>query len=106
MLGETDTLCVDAGPKTFTFDHTVGPEGSQEMIFQMAGKPITKSCLQVGDPLTQVQHDCGAKRMADIGMIQGYNGTIFCYGQVRVSMVYIIRIDSVPHLCDHVVSCQ
>lgn len=37
----------------------MGPEGSQEMLFQLAGKPATRACMQ------------------------GYNGTVFCYGQVR-----------------------
>lgn len=47
------------GPKLFTFDHSVGPDGGQETLFQLAGKPATRACMQ------------------------GYNGTVFCYGQVR-----------------------
>lgn len=37
----------------------MGPEGGQETLFQLAGKPATRACMQ------------------------GYNGTVFCYGQAR-----------------------
>lgn len=49
-------------PKLFTFDHSVGPDCSQETLFQMAGKPATRAIMQ------------------------GYNGTVFCYGQVGPSV--------------------
>ena len=53
-------IYTQTGPKLFTFDHSVGPEGSQESLFEIAGKPATRA------------------------IIQGYNGTVFCYGQVGV----------------------
>jgi hypothetical protein len=45
-------LHVSVGPKLFTFDHAVGAVGSQEEMFQLAGRPVTRSCLQVGGSLT------------------------------------------------------
>lgn len=54
---KTVTLKQASGPKVFTFDHSVAADASQESVFHLAGKPATRAC------------------------IQGYNGTVFCYGQ-------------------------
>jgi hypothetical protein len=44
-----------AGPKVFTFDHSLGPESSQEELFHLAGKPATRSCLQVKERPARVR---------------------------------------------------
>lgn len=46
----------------FTFDYVVGEDSSQETIFANVGQPLTDACLQ------------------------GFNGTILAYGQVRVRL--------------------
>ena len=48
-------------PTCFTFDHALAETGGQEEVFALVGKPITDRCLE------------------------GYNGTILAYGQVRTS---------------------
>jgi kinesin family protein 15 len=51
-------VIVDCKPesKNFTFDYVAGEETQQDEIFQQVGVPITEACLQ------------------------GFNGTILCYG--------------------------
>jgi kinesin family protein 15 len=48
-------------PLRFTFDHALPEDGTQEEVFALVGKPITDRCLE------------------------GYNGTILTYGQVRAA---------------------
>ncbi|CAI5497712.1 unnamed protein product [Closterium sp. Naga37s-1] len=63
--GQTEKWCVvEKGPqsldlegKPFTFDHVAGEKASQEDLFQLAGRPIVKNCLE------------------------GFNSTMFAYGQ-------------------------
>ena len=45
---ENDSNVVLEGnsPRTFTFDHAVGPDGSQEEVFLKVGKPISEACLE------------------------------------------------------------
>ena len=43
--------------KSFTFDYVADEVTTQEQIFERVGLPVTRSCLE------------------------GYNGTILCYGQ-------------------------
>ena len=52
-------LSISHGSKTdlFTFDHVGGPETAQDEVFFAVGKSISDNCLE------------------------GYNGTIFAYGQ-------------------------
>ena len=47
----------NAAPLEFTFDHVFSPESTQEDVFNIAAKPIIEDVLQ------------------------GFNGTIFAYGQ-------------------------
>jgi kinesin family protein 15 len=56
-LSNTVTVQVKPAEKSFTFDFVADDRTSQEEIFQMVGLPVTQKCLQ------------------------GYNGTILCYGQ-------------------------
>ncbi|XP_056009196.1 kinesin-like protein KIF15 [Ostrea edulis] len=51
-------------PKTFTFDHVVDHQDTQESVFTIMGKKIIESC------------------------IAGYNGTIFAYGQTGSGKTY------------------
>ncbi|CAM9124990.1 unnamed protein product, partial [Hapterophycus canaliculatus] len=53
----TVTLNSKPQEKNFTFDYAAGEESTQEELFEEVGKPVTEACLE------------------------GYNGTIFCYGQ-------------------------
>jgi kinesin family protein 15 len=53
----TVTLAVKPTEKSFGFDYVAEGHTSQEEIFQAVGLPVTQKCLQ------------------------GYNGTILCYGQ-------------------------
>jgi len=55
----SNSVIVNSKPesKVFSFDFVGGEDTSQEEIFQVVGVPITEAC------------------------IQGYNGTILCYGQ-------------------------
>jgi hypothetical protein len=52
--------------KTYTFDHVAGQSTTQDNMFDSCGKPIVESCLD------------------------GYNGTIFCYGQTGAGKTYCI----------------
>lgn len=58
--------------KSFTFDHSLGEEATQEELFEIVGAPITNRCLE------------------------GYNGTILCYGQTGSGKTYTLFGDSIP----------
>ena len=60
-------------PKTFSFDYVADEITSQEKMFQVVGVPVTHTCLQ------------------------GYNGTIICYGQT-VSDNHLLFIYTRIHL--------
>ena len=53
--------------KSFTFDHTYGWESSQELIFNQTALPILESVME------------------------GYNGTIFAYGQTGTGKTYTME---------------
>ena len=73
-VGEGDTACVKmdgngstldvasdgmgASAQSFTFDRVFGFDSSQEEVYDMVGKPVVE------------------------GLFEGYNGTVFAYGQV------------------------
>ena len=64
----SNAVIVNSKPdtKVFSFDFVGGEETSQEEIFQVVGLPITEAC------------------------IQGYNGTILCYGQTGTGKTHTL----------------
>lgn len=50
-------------PKSFFFDAVFGDQSAQERVYEVCGAPLVESVLQ------------------------GYNGTIFAYGQVQNSCI-------------------
>lgn len=60
-------------PKTFTYDCTYGPDSIQEQVYTDTGYPIVESC------------------------IQGYNGTIFAYGQTGTGKTFTMEGEDNPH---------
>ncbi|CAM9349556.1 unnamed protein product, partial [Phaeothamnion confervicola] len=64
--GRTVVLAGRPQNKLFTFDHSLGENATQEELFESVGKPVTIACLQ------------------------GYNGTIFCYGQTGAGKTYTL----------------
>ena len=60
-------------PKTFTYDCTYGPDSIQEQVYTDTGYPIVESC------------------------IQGYNGTIFAYGQTGTGKTFTMEGEETPH---------
>ena len=66
---ESKTILIDLKPeaKSFTYDHVGSEDIPQEEVFNIVGKPITTSCLN------------------------GYNGTIFAYGQTGAGKTFTIQ---------------
>ena len=67
MTNHTISLCNPTNVKeikNFTFDYTYGWKATQEQIFNETAKPILESVMQ------------------------GYNGTIFAYGQTGTGKTY------------------
>jgi kinesin family protein 3/17 len=64
---------VAEAPKTFTYDCTYGPDSIQEQVYTDTGYPIVESC------------------------IQGYNGTIFAYGQTGTGKTFTMEGEETPH---------
>ena len=60
-------------PKTFTYDCTYGADSIQEQVYTDTGYPIVESC------------------------IQGYNGTIFAYGQTGTGKTFTMEGEENPH---------
>ena len=60
-------------PKTFTFDCTYGADSKQEQVYSDTGYPIVES------------------------VIQGYNGTIFAYGQTGTGKTFTMEGEENPH---------
>lgn len=60
-------------PKTFTFDCTYGADSIQEQVYSDTGYPIVES------------------------VIQGYNGTIFAYGQTGTGKTFTMEGEDNPH---------
>ena len=60
MPENSNSIILNSKPenKTFSFDFVADENVSQEVMFNEVGRSITHSCLE------------------------GYNGTILCYGQV------------------------
>ena len=59
--------------RMYTFDHVAGPSTTQQDMFEHCGRPIVESCLD------------------------GYNGTIFCYGQTGAGKTYVCRYNGMNH---------
>ena len=60
-------------PKLFTFDCTYGEDSTQEQVYSDTGYPIVES------------------------VIQGYNGTIFAYGQTGTGKTFTMEGEENPH---------
>ncbi len=58
----------DNAPKTFTFDHVYGPNALQKNIYDETARPIVAS------------------------VVDGYNGTVFAYGQTGTGMSQAVRL--------------
>lgn len=58
---------MDAKPKTFTFDFSYGPDSTQKQVYDQCASQIVKSCLE------------------------GYNGTIFAYGQTGTGKTFTME---------------
>lgn len=56
------------GGHEFTFDKVFGSNSKQEDVFEFCAKPIIKSALE------------------------GYNGTIFCYGQTSSGKTFTMEV--------------
>ena len=70
MKAHTIAVCNPANVKevkNFTFDYTYGWKATQEQIFNETAKPILESVMQ------------------------GYNGTIFAYGQTGTGKTYTME---------------
>ena len=59
----------DDANKTFTFDHVFGPNSKQVDVYNLVARPIVDAVLE------------------------GYNGTIFAYGQTGTGLNTIITFD-------------
>ena len=64
---------VNEPPKTFTFDCTYGSDSKQEQVYSDTGYPIVES------------------------VIQGYNGTIFAYGQTGTGKTFTMEGEDTPN---------
>ena len=65
LTGDADSST--APSRTFTFDYTYGSDSSQQSIFAQTAQPIIDSVLE------------------------GYNGTIFCYGQTGTGKTHTME---------------
>lgn len=57
----------EAGAHTFTFDHVFPPETGQEEVFECAARPVVDSVME------------------------GYNGTVFAYGQTSAGKTHTME---------------
>ncbi len=65
-------------PKSFFFDAVFGDRSAQERVYEVCGAPLVESVLQ------------------------GYNGTIFAYGQVNLRVAFYYFIASIVWVRVHV----
>mmetsp|Transcript_34158 Transcript_34158/g.102996 ORF Transcript_34158/g.102996 Transcript_34158/m.102996 type:complete len:702 (+) Transcript_34158:250-2355(+) len=63
---------VDIGPRSFKFDHVFGPDVQQAEVYNRTARGIVSSCLE------------------------GYNGTIFAYGQTGTGKTFTMEGERSP----------
>ena len=69
-----------AGTHTFSFDKVFGPLNRQVDIFHEVAKPIVDGMF---DALNMF-----------IGVLNGFNGTVFCYGQTGSGKTFTMEVST------------
>ena len=82
----TTTLQSSKGPRTFTYDHSYGPDVDQVTVYNELAKPLVEKALS------------------------GYNGTVFAYGQTGSGKTYTMMGEErepgiIPHLNNDLFEC-
>ena len=69
-----------AGTHSFSFDRVFGPNVRQVDVFHEVAKPIVDGNLQ---------HEVSNTK---IGVLNGFNGTVFCYGQTGSGKTFTMEV--------------
>ncbi len=106
-------------PKLFTYDTTYGPDTLQRTIFDTTGAPIVGECPDVSrlppppPPAPSLRRCCRRRHRRACGkpfafpacdaradnVMEGYNGTIFAYGQTGAGNSYRVLASSASARC-------